>query len=368
MMWRKNLLLWLLSLSAATIFYHILPLVLPAKGQGLLYYGFSLFLFFSAISVGAFLAWLNSKVVYFVISVLTGLLSIAVFFWPNPLFFLLVCGFSGLVISKEYERILNAEGNLLRQFALVYAGILCSIFSSVFQIQLPEIIFPALSAISFMVYGFLRFQEETPQNHTEQNRSEGSKVGLVALWLNLALESLLIVWMLLLTAPEVQQDVIPVFVVIAGLFVLRRFAGKPIIVRAGNGIVFFFSLCLTASLGFLFTLSTPWMFVTIYLFVQAWYPSMLTRSRGIQTEFAIFRYFPFFLGLLMLLSGFTLTQLYVFLEGMAIPQKLYLLAMKQAYVKEIAFFSALLIFLSGFSMVRDILWKGDKAVSQINKP
>ncbi|MCE2788476.1 MAG: hypothetical protein LW630_01030 [Saprospiraceae bacterium] len=321
-MWRKNLLLWLLSLSAATIFYHILPLVLPAKGQGLLYYGFSLFLFFSAISVGAFLAWLNSKVVYFVISVLTGLLSIAVFFWPNPLFFLLVCGFSGLVISKEYERILNAEGNLLRQFALVYAGILCSIFPSVFQIQLPEIIFPALSAISFMVYGFLRFQEETPQNHTEQKRSEGSKAGLVALWLNLVLESLLIVC----------------------------------------------SLCLTASLGFLFTLSTPWMFVTIYLFVQAWYPSMLTRSRGIQTEFAIFRYFPFFLGLLMLLSGFTLTQLYVFLEGMAIPQKLYLLAMKQAYVKEIAFFSALLIFLSGFSMVRDILWKGDKAVSQINKP
>jgi len=351
-------------MSAATIFYHLLPIVLPPKGPGLLYYGFSFFLFFSAISGGAFLARLNSKVVISTLSVLTGLTCVIVFFWPSPLLFSVLCASSGLVVSVEYKRILFAGGNLLRQFAIVYAGILCSIFSAAFNIPLPEFVLPGLAAVSFIVHGVLIFDVQSTQNPEEQQvaRKQGA-AAIIALWLNLALESLLMVWLLLLTSTEARQDVLPVFTVIAGFFVLRRFAGKPIIVRAGNGLVFLFSLCLTAALGFLFTLSTPWIFVPAYLFVQAWYPSMLTRSREIQTVFESFRYFPFFLGLLMLLSGFSLQQFYVFLEGMAIPQKLYLLAMKQAYVKEIAFFSAPLIFFSGFHLVRHLLWRRDSEAS-----
>lgn len=349
---------WLLSLLTATIYSYIFSEVTELRGNGLLTAGFAFFLLFGGISAGCFAEKQISKTLRILWPVLAGAAGVALLLHPRQEFVLLFSLMTGLVWSGICLDLFRREVNHLRLFSVIYFGLSVALLLPLTGISFLKVSACYAAVIMYWLYAFwltLDNREATETEPVQEIRI--NKVAVFIFLLALAVETLTFLWMYIFSvADKGKEPVAELLALTLSLFVFRRFAGRPIIERAGFGSLFFCSILITISLGFLFVIHIPWLFIPVLLAGTAWYPAMISRTLQLKLSVRSWAWIFLALAFLLLMSGYLLMVFYTFLEGMAIPEKLYLLAMQQSLLKELAFFSAILIVYFGFKKFRQ-LWR-----------
>ncbi len=338
-----------MSVGTATIFFWILPELAIPETKSLFYYGFCFFLFFGAFSGGILTEYLASSRITKVLLVFSSVLLAVLYLTKNNVILALLLFLLGFVWSSVYRRLVSHLPHKSRSLSAIYFWIFLLMAIKLFPVGND---FAYVWTVAcFLLLAF--------QPHTETVFISGKKetallstsavVNYGMLFLSLATECFLITWLLVTLPQELKtQHAFPVFGILFGLFFFRRFTGKPILLKGREGTLFTFSLFVTVGLGFLYPLSTPWLFLIAYIFGQAWLPSLIGRTKETAMDVKQTGAFLAILAACFLMSGFLLMRYHTFLKSIGIPDQLMNLAIQQAIVKELAYFSALIILISGF--------------------
>jgi hypothetical protein len=340
---------WLLSVGTATIFFWILPELAIPETKSLFYYGFCIFLFFGAFSGGILTVYLASSRITKALLVFSSVLLAGLYLTKNIVILALLVFLLGFVWSSVYRRVVSHLPHKSRSLSAIYFWIFLLMAIKLFPVGNDFAYVWTL--VCFLLLAFQPFPDQEFVSSKKESSlfSTSAIVSYGMLFLSLATECVLLFWLLVTLSQELKtQHAFPVFGILFGLFFFRRFTGKPILLKGREGTLFMFSILVTVGLGFLFPLSTPWLFLIAYILGQAWLPSLIGRTKEIAMDVKQTGVFLAILASCFLIAGFLLMRYHTFLKSIGIPDQLLNLAVQQAIVKELAYFSALIILVAGF--------------------
>lgn len=211
-----------------------------------------------------------------------------------------------------------------------------------------------------LVYGVFKLNSESSKTDKLQN-SESNKlfqtIGLTISGLLILTEISFFFWSLVLKDESqsiVHQATLPsVFVL---LFIFRKYLGSPILKVANISWLFAMTTTLTLALGYFYTFDINIIFVIIFSLSLAFSVSVALIVFNQQWDHRI-------IGSIMLVSAiiFVIGGLYIqnhieFIQSIKVPKNVWHLSARQAWVKELASVSALVMILVGIVFLKRRSW------------